>query len=168
MKYITHIAFSFVALASLVLAGCVSPYASKGFTGGYSDTQLAPDAFRVTFSGNNITSSERTQDFALLRAADLTISHGFRYFAIVNSASGGSTSSITLPGHSYTTAQATGYGNSVYGSASTTYMPPTNISMFKPNTGLLIRCFIERPEGGYVFDAQFLSKSLRTKYEIKA
>jgi hypothetical protein len=168
MKHTTHSAFSFVALASLVLTSCATQYTSSGFAGGYSDTQLAPDAFRITFSGNGFTSSERTQDFALLRAADLTLRHGFRYFAIINSASGGSTSSITLPGQSYTTASATGYGNSVYGSATTTYVPPTNIPIFKPNTGLLIRCFAERPEGGYGFDAQFLSKSLRSKYGIKA
>jgi hypothetical protein len=168
MKYTTHIGCSFVALASLISAGCATQYTGRSLAGGYSDTQLAPDAFRITFSGNGFTSSERTQDFALLRAADLTLSHGFRYFAIINSASGGNTSSITLPGQSYTTASATGYGNSVYGSATTTYVPPTNIPIFKPNTGLLIRCFAERPEGGFVFDAQFLSHSLRSKYGMKA
>jgi hypothetical protein len=168
MKYITHIALPFVALVSTMLTSCATQYTSRGFTGGYSDTQLAPDAFRITFSGNGFTSSERTQDFAILRAADLTLSHGFRYFGIVNSVSGGNTSSITLPGQSYTTAQATRYGNTAYGTATTTYMPPTNIPIFKPNTGMLIRCFAERPPDGYVFDAQFLSHSLRTKYGIKA
>lgn len=161
------IAFSLSLVVSVLSVGCVSPYASKGFTGGYSDTQLAPDAFRITFSGNNITSRERAQDLALLRAADVTLSHGFRYFAIVNSESGGSTSYVTLPGTSNTTAMATAYGNTVYGTANTTVMPPTYIPTFKPSAGLLIRCFADRPESTYVFDAQFLSKSLRSKYGIK-
>jgi len=154
-------------LGSALLFGCATPYSSTGFAGGYSETQLAPDAFRITFSGNGFTSPERTQDFALLRAADLTLSHGFHYFAIVAGGSGGSTSSITLPGSSYTTASATGYGNSVYGTATTTYIPPTNIPIFKPSSGLLIRCFTERPPGGYVFDARFLSNSLKGKYHMK-
>jgi hypothetical protein len=115
MKYTTHIGCSFVALASLISAGCATQYTGRSLAGGYSDTQLAPDAFRITFSGNGFTSSERTQDFALLRAADLTLSHGFRYFAIINSASGGNTSSITLPGQSYTTASATGMGTQSMG-----------------------------------------------------
>jgi hypothetical protein len=153
--------------AFAIVAGCATPYGSTGFAGGYSDTQLAPDAFRITFSGNGFTTPERTQDFALLRAADLTLSHGFHYFAIVAGGSGGSTSTITLPGSSYTTASATGYGNSVYGTATTTYIPPTNIPIFKPSSGLLIRCFSERPPGGYAFDAQFLSNSLRAKYHVK-
>jgi hypothetical protein len=154
--------------AAALLSGCATPYSSTGFAGGYSDTQLAPDAFRITFSGNGFTSSERTQDLALLRAADVTLSHGFRYFAVAGSGNGGSTSSITLPGSAYTTATATGYGNSAYGSAVTTFVPPTQIPVFKPKSGLLIRCFSERPESGYVFDAQFLSNSIRTKYGIKA
>ena len=32
---------------------------------------------------------DRAQDFALLRAADLTLSHGYHYFGIVNEAQGG-------------------------------------------------------------------------------
>jgi hypothetical protein len=167
MKLTNHIALSITALASLTLASCATQYTGSGFAGGYSDTQLAPDAFRISFSGNGFTSSDRAQDFALLRAADLTLAHGFHYFAIVNEAQGGSTSSITLPGSSYTTATATGYGNTAYGSAVTTFVPPTNIPVFKPRSGLLIRCFGERPPGGYVFDAQFLSRSLRAKYGIK-
>jgi hypothetical protein len=152
----------------LFISGCATEYQGTSFTGGYSDTQLAPDAFQIRFSGNGFTSPERAQDFALLRAADLTLGHGFRYFAIANSAEGGSTSSITLPGSSYTTANVTGYGNSAYGSAVTTYTPPTNIPVFKPRAGLLIRCFQQQPPAAYVFDAQFLSRSIRTKYGMGA
>jgi hypothetical protein len=168
MKHTTSAIHASLIIVSLLFTGCATQYQSSGFAGGYSDTQLAPDAFRISFSGNGFTSSDRAQDFALLRAADLTLAHGFHYFAIVNEAQGGSMSSITLPGSSYTTASATGYGNSVYGSAVTTYVPPTNIPVFKPRSGLLIRCFGERPPGGYVFDARFLSQSLRAKYGIKA
>jgi hypothetical protein len=158
----------FAALANCIAVfGCATQYSSQGFAGGYSDTQLAPDAFRIAFSGNGFTSAERAQDFAILRAADLTLGHGFRYFAIVSSASGATQSSVNLPGQSYTTVQATGYGNSVYGTAATTYMPPTSIPIFKPNSSMFIRCFAEKPPDGYVFDAQFLSRSLRSKYGIK-
>ena len=157
----------FVLLAAVLLlafGSCATEYQSKGFSGGFSDTQLAPDAFQIRFAGNGYTSSERAQDFALLRAADLTLSHGFHYFAIVNSAEGSSISSVTLPGTSYTTGNITRYGNTAIGSATTTYIPPTNIPIHKPRTGILIRCFQQRPTGGYVFDASFLSQSIRTKY----
>lgn len=159
--------FLSIAAPFAFLASCATPYSSTGFAGGYSDTQLAPDAFRITFSGNGFTSPDRAQDFALLRAADLTLGHGFRYFAIVGEHEGGSNASITVPGSAYTTGHAYAYGNYVSGSAQTTYIPPTNIPIFKPSTGLLIRCFAQRPPGDYAFDAQFLSNSLRAKYGIK-
>ncbi len=62
----------FLLLASVFslwfLSGCATSYQQRGFAGGYSETQLAPDVFRVNFEGNGYTSSERAQDFALLRA----------------------------------------------------------------------------------------------------
>ena len=154
------------AVIASLFNNCASPYAGSGPIGGYSDTQLAPDIFRITFSGNGFTPSERAQDFALLRAADVALGHGFGYFAIIDSTNGGSVSSITLPGSSYTTASVTGYGNTAYGSAYTTYSPPTEIPVFKPETGLLIRCFPQRPPAVYVFDANFLSGSIRAKYRM--
>jgi hypothetical protein len=47
------------------------------------------------------------------------------------------------------------------------YSPPQRFSFFKPRSGLIIRCFAEQPEGGFAFDAAFLSRSLRAKYRIK-
>ena len=60
---------------ALVLSGCATAYQSNSLTGGYTDTQLAPDVFRVSFSGNAFTSNDRVQDFALLRAAELTLAN---------------------------------------------------------------------------------------------
>ncbi len=46
--------------------------------------KCAPDTFRVVFRGNEFTTGERTQDFSLLRAAELTLEHGFSQFAVLN------------------------------------------------------------------------------------
>ena len=147
--------------------GCATGYQSSGFAGGYSDTQLAPDVFRITFQGNGYTSADRVQDFALLHAADVTLNYGYAYFGVINQAQGANVSSFTTPGQAYTSATVTGYGNVAFGTAQTTYIPPQTHTFFKPRTGLLIRCFSERPEGGFAFNADFISRSLRTKYQIK-
>lgn len=154
-------------LAAILLAGCATAYQSTGFTGGYSDTQLAPDVFRVSFQGNGYTRPDRAQDLALLRAADVTLSHGYHYFGIINEQQGGNVGSVTTPGQSFTTGSATVSGGTAYGTATTTYIPSQTISFFKPRAGLMIRCFAERPEGDFAFDATFLSRSLRAKYGIK-
>jgi hypothetical protein len=127
--------------------------------------------FRINFTGNAYTSAERAQDFALLRAADLTLQHGFKCFAVVDETASTQVSSFTTPGTATTTGTAYvsgGYG-SYYGSysANTTYTPPQTQYFFKPRSGLLIKCFAEQPEKIYIFDAAFLQQSIREKYKIK-
>ena len=155
----------------LAASGCATSYQSSGFTGGYSDTQLAPDVFRIFFRGNAYTSSERTQDFAMLRAAELTLQEGFTQFAIIDESSSVDVSTFTTPGSSYTTGSAYiggGHG-SYYGtySGQTTYTPPQTYYMSKPRSEFLIRCFTDKPEDIYTFDAAFLQQSLKEKYGIE-
>jgi len=106
-----------------LLSGCATTYQQKGFTGGYSETQLAPDVFRVNFAGNAHTSSERAQDFALLRAAELSLERGFRYFALLDESSSSKLSTFTTPGSAYTTGSVYGSGTSATYSGHTTYTP---------------------------------------------
>ena len=75
-----------LVLGALALGGCASAtgYQSAGADGGYSELQLAHDMFRVAFQGNIYTSQERVADMALLRAADLALAHGARYFVVIN------------------------------------------------------------------------------------
>ena len=50
--------------------------------GGYAETREDYNTFRVVFMGNEATPRERAEDLALLRAADLTLQNGFRYFNV--------------------------------------------------------------------------------------
>ena len=147
--------------------GCATPYKSIGFMGGYSESQLASDVFRVYFRGNAKTSGERAQDFALLRAADLTLQRGFGFFAIIDESFSTSVSTLTTPGTAQTTGSGQVSGNSLTYSASTIYTPPMTDFVFKPQAALFIRCFNEKPEGIYAFDAEFVQQSLKQKYGIK-
>jgi len=169
--------------AVLVLSGCATGYQSTGLTGGYSDTQLAPDVYRVVFRGNGYTAPERAQDFALLRASELTLQRGFTCFAIIDERHSTSPSSFTTPGHADTTAYGSGYssGNiylnpyggsysgtsSAYVNAHTTYTPPQTYIFYKPKTGIMVRAFQTKPGDFFTFDATFLQQSLKQKYRIK-
>ena len=92
-------------------------------------------------------------DFAVLRAAQLTLSHGYRYFGIINEAAG----------YAITNANAYATGNMAFGNNHTTHVPDLSIPIFKPESELMIRCFNERPAGSFALDAQFISHSIRTK-----
>lgn len=86
---------TFVALAtSLVLAtglsACVSPtpyqpnIKGSATSGGYSETRIEPDRWRVDFAGNSMTTRERVEGYLLFRAAELTLQNGFDWFSIVD------------------------------------------------------------------------------------
>jgi hypothetical protein len=151
-----------VAIA-LMLAGCATSYQSKGLMGGYSETQIAPDVFRVSFGGNGYTSGERAQDFTLLRAAELTLQHGFRYFVIVDEKNTTKVSISTTPGYAYTSGS---FYRGRYVSSSV-YSPPTVHASERPQSGLLINCYVEKPALNNVLDADFLQKSLTRKYGME-
>ena len=96
-------------------------------------------------------------DSAVLRAAELSLSHGYRYFGIINEAAG----------YAITNANAYAIGNTAFGNSHTTYVPSLVIPIFKPESELMIRCFNEQPAGGFALDAQFVSHSIHTKYNAK-
>jgi hypothetical protein len=48
--------------------------------GGYTDSQIAPDRFRVSFQGNSMTSRDTVETYLLYRAAQLTVQRGFDWF----------------------------------------------------------------------------------------
>jgi len=154
-------------VSTLLLSGCATSYQSTGFTGGYSETKLAPDVVRVVFRGNGYTRKERAQDLALLRAAELSLAAGCPYFAVLSENSDTKAHSFTTAGTSHTTGSAYVVGNQAYYSGQTTHIPGQTITFYKPETGILVQFLKEKPSEGFVFDAAFLVKELKGKYKIK-
>lgn len=157
-----------LGLVVAALAGCATAYQPKGLTGGYSETQLGDNIFQVSFRGNGFTSRERASDFTLLRSADVALEHGFRYFVIVTSEKGSKAAAYTTPTTSYTASSAYGSGNYAYGSATTTTYGGQTYFISKPRDADTILCFKEKPKiNGLIFDAVFVSRSIRKKYGMK-
>lgn len=75
-----------IVLLTLLLASCSttqpSLYAPKADGEGYSDESLGKGLFKVTFEGNEVTSRALTEDYALYRAAQLTLNLGYDHFAV--------------------------------------------------------------------------------------
>lgn len=78
-----------LALA-VALAGCTTatPYqplqGGRQASGGYADEQIEANRFRVTFSGNSMTSRETVERYLLYRAAELTRQRGFDWFVMAD------------------------------------------------------------------------------------
>lgn len=161
--------FTLVPLSAIViiLSACATSYQSKGLTGGFSETKLAPDTVQIRFNGNGYTKRERTNDFAMLRAAEVCLESGYNYFVVL---SGGTSSDsntyVSGGGPSYTTGQVTNYGYGNYGYSGTTYRSaPTVNTITRHETALTVKFFKSKPmNGGY--DARFITQSIRAKYKI--
>jgi hypothetical protein len=78
------------AAAALMLAGCetATPYQpltpNHADAGGYSEQQIEPNRWQITFAGNSLTSRERVERYLLFRAAQLTTNQGFDWFQAVD------------------------------------------------------------------------------------
>lgn len=78
------------AAAAFALSACATatpyqPYTAAGSaSGGYSETRIASDRFRVTFQGNTVTDRERVERYLLYRAAELTVAEGYDWFSLAD------------------------------------------------------------------------------------
>ncbi len=142
------------------LQGCATNYQAQGLTGGFTETQLDKNVFKVSFRGNGYTSPERASDLALLRSAELTLLHGYKYFIVVENSDVVNVSTYTTPTTSYTTfygntAQTYTYGGQTYNTS-------------RPNSTNVIVCFDEKPDNAVLsYNAEFVYKQLSAKYEIQ-
>ena len=131
----------FPIMAVLFLWGCATPYQESGFSGGYKETRLKKNVFRVSFKGNSFTDKRRASDFALLRCAEVTLEKGFRFFVIAGSRS--------RPGDSYA------------------FTGIELMSINNPRSFYTIYCFEDKPPDYFIwYEATYLARSLRDKYEI--
>ncbi len=88
-----HLKLILIATASLtLLSACATstPYqpsalnASGSYHPGYSETQIEPGRYRISFAGNDLTKRDTVENYMLYRAAELTLESGYDWFEIVN------------------------------------------------------------------------------------
>lgn len=77
--------FVLTAAAALSLAACASTGPSAygpayGSELGYSNTKIQSDRFRVSYTGK---SANEAKDYALLRAAEITLAEGYTHFKVL-------------------------------------------------------------------------------------
>ena len=87
MKSLAIVAAAVVACAGLIGCETATPYQplapGAGQSGGYSEVKLEQDRWRVTFSGNSMTSRETVESYLLYRAAELTVNQGYDWFETI-------------------------------------------------------------------------------------
>ena len=79
-----------LAASTLMVAGCATettyrPATGQGFNRtGYSDRQVEPNRFLVSFAGNSVTSRDTVERYLLFRSEELTLQNGYDYFVMAD------------------------------------------------------------------------------------
>jgi hypothetical protein len=79
-----------LATTTLLVSACATETPYRPATGsgfyrtGYSERQVEPNRFLVTFAGNTVTDRDTVERYLLFRAAELTLQNGYDYFVMVN------------------------------------------------------------------------------------
>lgn len=158
-----------LVLGLVLLSGCATNYQPKSIigNGGFEDTELAPNYFRVVFKGNDATSEEKASDFALLRTSDLMIERGCNAFKVVKYTSNGRSSAIMLPQTQTTYASVNNIGNQTFGSATTSSVGGGLMRLYMPRITIEAKCSSGDAdiENG-VYDSKFINQSIKKKYKI--
>jgi hypothetical protein len=160
-----------MAIASILFTGCATPYKQNGFAfnGGFDSVELEPNYFRVVFKGNEKTSRERANDFALLRVSDLMLERNCSSFVVVKSSNDVKKSALILPGNQSSNSTTTFYGNTTVTQANTIPSIAIASNLEFPRSTIEARCSSEKPNIDLgIYDSRFINNSLRTKYKIKA
>lgn len=152
------------------LTGCATSYKPNGFigNGGFDETELAPNYYRVSFKGNEKTSRERASDFALLRAAELLDKKSCTAMQVVKSNSEIKTGNIFIPQSQTINSNTTSFGGSSATTATSTIYGGGIATLHFPRTSLEVQCSTIPPDiSKGIYNIPFVLKSLKEKYEIK-
>ncbi len=153
-----------VAAAGLALAACatMAPYgpATSPSSQGYAEQRIESDRWRVTYRGQGDVA--RVSDYALLRAAELTLGQGYDWFEVTQRWIDG------RPGGGVRPSVSIGGGSSRYGgyrSSGVGVGVGLNFGGQEPTTTVLeIRMGRgARPDRGEAYDARGVRDSIRPR-----
>jgi phospholipase/lecithinase/hemolysin len=140
-----------LSLLACVVVGCSTGRSYHAFDSywslGYNDTRMGDDVWSVSYRGYEISQGE-ANDYALLRAAEVTAAAGYRYFSVFNEQNSTSTTAVG----SFNAYQGTGSG----------FMSSTSY----PEVRLSIKAYKTKPAGGAMLDNQYLAPAIRQKYGL--
>ena len=136
-----------------------------GFAGGFDETRLGENIWRVNSRGNAFASKDLIANMVMMRSADLAFQNGFSHFAFASGSTSSKTGVIYNPGTTYTTGTINTYGNSATYSGTTNTYGSSLTYYSKPRAENTVVMFRAKPKdfNGVVYEASFICRSLGKK-----
>lgn len=154
-------------IITTIVVGCATAYLPIGATGGYYHQKVSENKYIIGFQGNGFTESQRADDYATLRAAEIGSKLGFTHFVIEGISDKSGTQIVDMGSTTTTSGNVFARGNnaSFYSTSRTT---SNSMPVFKPGIEISVFFFDGIPEGRHleVFVIQDVINIIKTKYEI--
>ena len=147
---------------ALALTACATPthYGPAGSPRavGYAEQPIEPGRFRVTFRGGSGAGPQQVSDYALLRAAELTLANGADWFQVASRSTdvgppAGPSFSIGIGGGSFGRHSGVGGGVETGGGGEATYIATLEIVIGRG----------PKPDTPDSYDARAVAGSLRAR-----
>lgn len=160
-----------VGLLLLFLVGCIPNYRPRNF----SDTELTPDHYTVRFTGaTGWSKGDAVEGLTLLRAGELTLEKGYRYFVVLRREF--SSTVVTLDNPLYDNFEDSHRPGALHDPThkweSDHDFPHVPVESYPPATiavcSIDIQLFREKPRADELvaYDAAFVQRALRHKYGL--
>ena len=164
-------------MLSLFLVSCATPYQPLKHQTGYDEQQVGKDEYDVSFLGNGSSSYERALDFALLRAAEISLkwqAKSFIVLDVVNLSSArkyrtGNQYFWTMSPYLSTGGQVIPSAPEFTGGLDQSYLmvtPAEDRIFYRPGVRLRITLSPDTAPGGFAYDSAKLSMELKHKYGL--
>jgi hypothetical protein len=146
------------------LAGCASAPNPSDARYGFTESAVSADTFRISFRPGKSSTRQQTEDFAMLKAADICLAHHFPCFAVVDETSTTNFYTYISPAHYYS--QGTLYGDGFLPNGMMNYTAEQTETTARPRTTLTVRGFSSKPANPPTFDAASLEATVKSKYHL--
>jgi len=158
-----------VAAIAAILAACATPYKPESTFngGGFSEQRRARGVYEVWFAGNEYTTQDRSDDLALLRAAELCLAESKPFMRTRDFHSDTVLSGVTPPSpirRSVPVVPTPDNPNGQPVPRTVGYVPGR--ALYTTRSGLRVECLAEKSEDAQ--EATALAASLREKYGLAA
>ena len=160
--------FVWMGVLIIILSSCANnptPYQPLSDDGGYEESRLQKDMWRVSFKGNRYTSETDVMDFLYLRSAELTLESGYSHFLIEENF-GKTQTKMRSTGPRFGMGFGTGTSSSFWGMGMGFGSEPEYEGYVSYHLAVFVirmQNTKEPPPGKEVFDAAFLVESLKAK-----
>ena len=161
-----HLTITITLLTLLILGGCATPYQPEGAMGGFYETRIDENVYRVSFRGNAYTSLDKATYFTMLRSAELTLEKGYNHFLVIDEEQYFKEVTSKMPDRTSYSTQVRKSPDRIRLKVTVKNYPGQEITTYKPRSSNTIMMFKYPPADEY-FDARYVKRTIENEYNLQ-